>query len=108
MAISLHTVGITVKDLGKSLAFYRTLGLSIPEGQDNEHHDDYKSENRFSIGFISETTMLHINPNLKAQTDVNRISLQFACKTETEFDETYNKLVNARQQSLKEKWDAFC
>ncbi|MBC7525061.1 MAG: hypothetical protein H7239_11560 [Flavobacterium sp.] len=45
MEIKLHTVGITVKDLEKSLSFDRTLGLSIPEGQDNEHHVKFTSEN---------------------------------------------------------------
>jgi catechol 2,3-dioxygenase-like lactoylglutathione lyase family enzyme len=107
MAISLHTVGITVKDLSKSLSFYRTLGLAIPEGQDNEHHVEFTSEDGYSIGFIPETTMLHTNPNWKAPTGDNRISLQFACATPVEVDETYKRLMDAGHQSFKEPWDAF-
>jgi catechol 2,3-dioxygenase-like lactoylglutathione lyase family enzyme len=105
MAISLHTVGITVKNLGKSLSFYRTLGLSIPEGQDNENHVEFTSED--GIGFIPETTMLHTNPNWQAPIGDNRISLQFACKTPIEVNETYKKLIDAGHQSVKEPWDAF-
>ena len=104
---TLHTVSITVKDLGKSLSFYRTLGLAIPEGQDNEHHVEYTSENGYSIGFIPETTMLHTNPNWKAPTGDNRIGLQFSCSSPAEVDETYNKLVEAGHHSFKEPWDAF-
>jgi catechol 2,3-dioxygenase-like lactoylglutathione lyase family enzyme len=63
MVISLHTVGITVKKLDKSFSFYRTLGLAIPEGQDNEHHVEFTSEEGYNIEFIPETTMLHTNPN---------------------------------------------
>ena len=107
MAISLHTVGVTVKDLGKSLSFYRTLGLAIPEGQDNEHHVEYTSEDGYSIGFIPESTMLQTNPNWQAPTGDNRISLQFACNTAAEVDETHNKLVAAGHKSFKEPWDAF-
>jgi catechol 2,3-dioxygenase-like lactoylglutathione lyase family enzyme len=107
MAISLHTVGITVKDLGKSLSFYRTLGLAIPEGQDNKHHVEFTSEDGYSIGFIPETTMLHTNPNWQAPVGDNRISLQFACKTPAAVDETYKKLIEAGHQSFKEPWDAF-
>jgi uncharacterized glyoxalase superfamily protein PhnB len=107
MAISLHTVGITVKNLGKALSFYRTLGLSIPEGQDNEHHVEFTSESGYSIGFIPESTMLHTNPDWQAPTGNNRISLQFACKTPAEVDKTYKNLVEAGHQSFKEPWDAF-
>ena len=104
---SLHTISITVKDLGKSLSFYRTLGLDIPEGQDNEHHVEFTSEKGYSIGFILEKTMLHTDPTWTAPTGNNRIGLQFACTSPTEVDETYNKLISAGHQSFKEPWDAF-
>lgn len=104
---SLNTVSITVKDLGLSLSFYRTLGLAIPEGQDNEHHVEYTSENGYSIGFIPETTALQTTPNWKAPTGDNRIGLQFAFSSSAEVDETYAKLVTAGHRSFKEPWDAF-
>lgn len=104
---TLHTIGITVKDLGKSLSFYRTLGLAIPEGLDNEHHVEFTSENGYSIGFIPEKTMLQTDPNWTAPTGNNRISLQFACNSTAEVDEVYNKLIAAGHSSFKEPWDAF-
>ncbi len=104
---SLHTISITVKDLGRSLSFYRTLGLAIAEGQDNEHHVEYTSENGYSIGFIPETTMLHTDPTWIASTGNNRIGLQFACSSPAEVDENYNKLIAAGHKSFKEPWDAF-
>jgi uncharacterized glyoxalase superfamily protein PhnB len=104
---SLHTVSITVKDLGKSLSFYCSLGLAIPEGQDNEQHVEYSSENGYSIGFIPEATMLHTDPSWTAPTGNNRIGFQFACSSAAEVDETYNKLIEAGHKSFKEPWDAF-
>jgi catechol 2,3-dioxygenase-like lactoylglutathione lyase family enzyme len=104
---TLHTISITVKDLGKSLDFYRTLGLMIPEGQDNEHHVEFTSENGYSIGFIPESTMLHTDPTWTAPMGNNRIGLQFACNSASEVDEIYQKLVTAGHRSFKEPWDAF-
>ena len=104
---SLHTISITVKDLGKSLSFYRTLGLAIPEAQDSEYHVEYTSENGYSIGFIPEATMLQTDPTWTAPTGSNRIGLQFACSSPAEVDETYNKLIAEGNKSFKEPWDAF-
>jgi catechol 2,3-dioxygenase-like lactoylglutathione lyase family enzyme len=107
MAISLQTIGLTVKDLGKSLSFYRTLGLAIPDGQDDEFHVQYDSEDGYSIGFIPETTMLQTNPGWKAPSGDNRISLQFACTTPGEVNETYKRLIDAGHTSFKQPWDAM-
>jgi uncharacterized glyoxalase superfamily protein PhnB len=104
---TLHTISITVKNLGESLAFYRTLGLEIPEGQDNEHHVEFNSQSGYSIGFIPESTMLRTDPTWISPTGNNRIGLQFDCNSALEVDETYHKLVAAGHQSFKEPWDAF-
>lgn len=104
---SLHTISITVKDLGKSLSFYRTLGLAISEGQDNEQHVEYTSENDYSIGFIPETTMLRTDPTWTALRGNNRIGLQFACSSAAEVEETYNNLTASGNTSVKKPWDAF-
>ena len=58
---SVHTFSIIVKNLGKYLAFCCTLGLEIPEGQDNEHHAKFTSKNGYNIGFTFENTTLQTN-----------------------------------------------
>jgi uncharacterized glyoxalase superfamily protein PhnB len=103
----LHTISITVHNLKQSLSFYRTLGLAIPEGQENEHHVEYTTENGFSIGFIPESTMLQTDPTWTAPNGNNRIGLQFACTSPSEVDEVYQKLMAAGYRSFKEPWDAF-
>lgn len=105
--VSLHTISITVKDLAKALSFYRTLGLSIPEEQDNEPHFEYISDNGYSIGFIPETTMLQTNPTWKASAGNSRIGLQFSFDSPEAVYETYKKLLAADYNSYKEPWDAF-
>ncbi len=38
MTVEFEMVGIAVADMGKSLEFYRLLGLNIPEGSEKEQH----------------------------------------------------------------------
>ena len=37
MAVVPHTIDIVIADMGAALAFYRTLGLAVPEGEEGEH-----------------------------------------------------------------------
>lgn len=107
MAKNLHTIGMVVNDLGKSLSFYRTLGLDIPEGLDNEFHYEFTNKNGFSIGFIPKATMLKTDPNWKEPTGNARISLQFSCNNPEEVNKTYSDLIKKGYESFKEPWDAF-
>lgn len=42
MALELYMIGLPVHDMGKSLEFYRRLGLAIPEGSEGQTHVEIK------------------------------------------------------------------
>lgn len=42
MALELFMIGLTVKDMAKSIEFYRRLGLVIPEGSEEQTHVEVK------------------------------------------------------------------
>ncbi|MHB8624735.1 MAG: VOC family protein [Aggregatilineales bacterium] len=42
MALELYMLGLIVDDMGKSLEFYRRLGLAIPEGSEEKTHVEVK------------------------------------------------------------------
>jgi uncharacterized glyoxalase superfamily protein PhnB len=42
MALELYMLGLIVQDMGKSLEFYRRLGLAIPEGSEAMTHVEVK------------------------------------------------------------------
>jgi len=42
MGLELLMIGLPVKDMGKSLEFYRRLGLDIPEGSEEQTHVEVK------------------------------------------------------------------
>ncbi len=38
MALELFMIGLPIHDMGRSLEFYRRLGLTIPEGSEGQTH----------------------------------------------------------------------
>jgi hypothetical protein len=49
MALELYMLGLIVQDMGKSLEFYRRLGLAIPEGSENQTHVEVKDGKRANL-----------------------------------------------------------
>jgi uncharacterized glyoxalase superfamily protein PhnB len=102
----LHTVGVVVQDMTKTLAFYRTLGLEIDTKEDEESHVEYTSPSGYSIGFVTEAMVRQTDPKWSDGFG-NRINLQFAFAAPSEVDATYERLMGAGYESYQEPWDAF-
>ena len=102
----LETAGLVVRDMGESLAFYRLMGLPIPDGQDDDPHVEYAPAGGCGLGFAAEAMVRQIDPNWKDGRDQYRVSLQFRCNTPTEVDAAHARLVIAGHRSYKEPWDA--
>lgn len=99
MKAQLHTVTIIVKDLGKSIAFYRMLGLDIPDGMENESFVDCTSESSTCICLVPETTVQQHRPGWKYPTTNGAISLQFKCSNQGDVDVLYTKFMNENYRS---------
>ena len=106
MAIQLHTIGIVVGNMAASLAFYRHLGLPVPEGQEAESNVEVELPNGITLGFLSEETARYADPTF-VEPIGQRINLQFACDSAAEVDATYAKLVSAGYESHTAPWDAY-
>ncbi len=42
MALNLYMIGLVTQDMGKSLEFYRRLGLAVPEDSEGKTHIEVK------------------------------------------------------------------
>jgi uncharacterized glyoxalase superfamily protein PhnB len=107
MTIAFDMVGITVADMAKSLAFYRLLGLDIPESADSEPHVDITLPNGTRMAWDTVATIQSFDSSWSAPTGSPRVSLAFACGSVAEVDSTYASLVVAGYEGHKEPWDAF-
>ena len=99
MAVIPHTADIVVKDMGAALAFYRLLGLDIPEPGEGGGPHNYEAPNGFTIGFMSEA-MLGGSPMGWVEPVGQRISLAFRCDTVAEVEATYARIVGAGHPSV--------
>jgi catechol 2,3-dioxygenase-like lactoylglutathione lyase family enzyme len=106
MAIQLNTIGIVVSNMGASLAFYRHLGLPVPDGHDAEDNVEVELPSGITLGFLSEAVARQADPTFIEPVG-QRMNLQFACESATEVDATHAKLVAAGYVSHTDPWDAY-
>jgi catechol 2,3-dioxygenase-like lactoylglutathione lyase family enzyme len=100
----LNAIGIVTSNMGRSIKFYRVLGLDVPETPDESHVDTFlPSGVRFMLD--SEDVVRSFRPDWTRQTG-NQVALAFECESPTEVDEVYARVVTAGFDGEKEPWDA--
>src|SRR5437667_2319011 len=100
-------VGLVVADMGKSLAFYRRLGLDIPPEADGEPHAEVALPGGLRLAWDTVATIRSFDPEWTAPRGGPRVSLAFRCTGPAEVDQVYARLVGAGYEGHKEPWDAF-
>ena len=101
----LNAAGIVSSDLARSIAFYRALGLDVPETP-GEGHLEANSANGFRLMLDSEDVIKSFRPDWSRSAG-NQLSLAFECSSPAEVDEIYARVVAAGFAGEKEPWDAF-
>jgi predicted lactoylglutathione lyase len=101
----LNAIGIVASDMGRSLSFYRVLGVDIPETPGEGHVDTFlPSGVRFMLD--TEDVIRSFRPDWTRETG-NQVALAFECASPAEVDEVYRRAVDAGFHGEKEPWDAF-
>ena len=106
MAVLPDMVGIVVADMSKALAFYRLLGLSIPDGLEGEPYVEVITPNGYRISWNTEEMVRGIDPEWTTPVG-QRVSLAFKCDNPAEVDSVYFRLTAAGYKGHKPPWDAF-
>jgi uncharacterized glyoxalase superfamily protein PhnB len=101
----LNAIGIAVSDLGRSMHFYRLLGLDLPENPADDHVEATMA-NGTHLMLDTEEVIRSFLPDW-TRTDGNQVSLAFECAGPAELDEIYARVVAAGFEGEKEPWDAF-
>jgi catechol 2,3-dioxygenase-like lactoylglutathione lyase family enzyme len=107
MMATLGVIGVVVQDMARSLAFYRRLGLEIPDGADGEQHVEVALPGGLKLAFDTVETIRSFDPSWTPGTGSPRMSLAFACDSPAEVDKRYGELVAAGYEGHMEPWDAF-
>jgi catechol 2,3-dioxygenase-like lactoylglutathione lyase family enzyme len=107
MGAQLDFIGLVVEDMGRSLAFYRRLGVEIPEGADREPHVGVKLPGGMTLAWDTWATIRSFDADWQPPTGGSRMSLAFRCDTPEQVDTLHAELVAAGYRSHLEPWDAF-
>ena len=103
MSARFEAIGVVVDDLARAVAFYRELGLDLPEG---EGHVESQLPGGLRFMLDSEETIRSFDPEWQPPSGGPRIAVAFRCDSPAEVDETYRRLLGAGGSSHKEPWDA--
>ncbi|HEX6446656.1 MAG TPA: VOC family protein [Streptosporangiales bacterium] len=107
MTTRIALVELVVADMAASLAFYRRLGLAVPEDADGQPHVDVELPGGMRIAWDTVETVRSFDPDWTPPTGGHRMALAFACDDPADVDRTHQELVGAGYGSHKDPWDAF-
>jgi uncharacterized glyoxalase superfamily protein PhnB len=103
---SFDAVGVIVADMAEALAFYRQLGLAIPEAANSEDHVEVKVAAGFRLMFdtievIERFTTYHPPAGGRG------VGFAFRCSSPEEVDELYSTITAMGYESKQAPFDAF-
>jgi catechol 2,3-dioxygenase-like lactoylglutathione lyase family enzyme len=103
-------VNLVVKDMDKTLAFYRRLGVEIPENgiwstPSGVHHVTIGGDGAVDMEFDSHALARRYNRGYEAER--GRVLLGFSLPTREAVDALFDELVTHEHQALQPPYDAF-
>jgi catechol 2,3-dioxygenase-like lactoylglutathione lyase family enzyme len=102
----LDAVGIVASDLAKSLAFYRDLGLPVPDGAENEPHVEVPLGGGMRLMFDTEEVIRSFHPSWSPGGGAGRIGLAVSLPDPAAVDQMYARLTAAGHHGELEPFDA--
>lgn len=107
MSAQIAFFGLVVEDVPRSLAFYRHLGLAIPESADAQGHVDFELPGGLLLVWDTVDTIRSFDPDWTPPTGGHKVALAFRCDSPAEVDALYAELSDLGYRGYKEPWDAF-
>ena len=103
-------VNLVVKDMARTLAFYRRLGVEIPESgvwktHSGIHHVSIGGAGGVDMSFASHALARRYNRGYAAER--GRVLLGFGLPSREAVDELFDELVTHEHQALQPPYDAF-
>ncbi|MFB8117011.1 VOC family protein [Streptomyces sp. NPDC056465] len=106
MTPRLDAISVTTADLAASLAFYRRLGLDIPEDAGSAPHVEVALPGGQRLLWDTEDVVRSFDPGWTGSKGGERLGLAFLCDSPAEVDAVYADLTAAGYAGHLEPWDA--
>jgi uncharacterized glyoxalase superfamily protein PhnB len=105
-SLTLDAFGLVVADMAASLAFYRRLGLPIPDGAQAQPHVEVRLPGGVRLLFDTVETIRSFDPTWTPASGGARMSLAVACADPSEVDAVHAELVAAGYRSHLDPFNA--
>src|SRR5262249_23562754 len=110
MALELYMVGLIVQDMPAALAFYRRLGLAIPDGSETQSHVEIKMGS--GMTFFLDSRPRRWDPRFDTQLDPERSAaghrypmiLEFYLQEQAALEAKYTELIDDGYQGFREPY----
>ena len=99
-------VGIVVADMAASVAFYRALGLDVPDRAETEPHVNIPF-GPLVLALDTEATIRSFDPDFTPPTGEGRVGIALDCGTPDEVDAWFTQLTDAGYRGHRSPFDAF-
>jgi catechol 2,3-dioxygenase-like lactoylglutathione lyase family enzyme len=106
MKAQLDLIGLVVQDMERSLAFYRELGLEVPEDGGDGPHVEATLPGGLRIAWDTQETIRSFDPDWRPATGGPQIGLAFRLDDPGAVDAAYERLVALGYDGHKAPWDA--
>ncbi|MBS3181286.1 VOC family protein [Leucobacter manosquensis] len=107
MTLNFDFIGIVTADLGRSLDFYRSLGVPIPEGLDDAPHVEVQLPGGMKLAWDPVATIESFSPGFELPEGENRIAFACSAASPAEVDFAYAEIVERHPAAADtEPWDA--
>jgi catechol 2,3-dioxygenase-like lactoylglutathione lyase family enzyme len=108
----LDGLNLVVRDMEATLAFYRRLGVAIPESSlwrtaTGVHHVDLELPGGFGLDFDSADLAKGYNAGFEGAGSSGRTLIGFRVPTREAVDQRYHDLASAGYRGLQPPYDAF-
>jgi uncharacterized glyoxalase superfamily protein PhnB len=100
----LNAIGVVASDIGRTVAFYRLLGVDLPEDGEGHIEATLPSGTRFMVD--EESVVKSFRPDWTREVG-NQLALAFECSSPAEVDEVWTRARAEGFEVEKEPWDAF-
>ena len=97
-------LGVVAADLGATLAFYRMLGLDVPEEADG--HVEVVVEGGFRVMFDSLEVVQSFSDHVLPTGEGRGVAFAFRCESPAEVDAVYAAVTDAGYRGKTEPFDA--
>jgi catechol 2,3-dioxygenase-like lactoylglutathione lyase family enzyme len=99
-------VQIFAKDVQRSIAFYRLLGLPVPEPGSPDPHVDVALPGGNRLSFDAQETIEGMHPEWSPPDSAGRVALAFGLESPAEVDALFARLTQAGYRGPLSPYDA--